>query len=75
MPPVKPIILNARTPQGECIGAVRLTPEAERVVRRLSFKTGLPIRQIVSEIIIQAENLIEINTPGAEEDDTLDPPN
>ena len=26
MPPVKPIILNARTPQGECIGAVRLTP-------------------------------------------------
>lgn len=69
MPPVKPIILNARTPQGECIGAVRLTPEAERVVRRLSFKTGLPIRQIVSEIIIQAENLIEINTPGTDEED------
>lgn len=45
------------------------------MVRRLSFKTGLPIRQIVSEIIIQAENLIEINTPGAEEDDALDPPN
>ena len=66
---MKPIILNARTPQGECIGAVRLTPEAERVVRRLSFKTGLPIRQIVSEIIIQAENLIEINTPGTDEDD------
>ena len=66
---MKPIILNARTPQGECIGAVRLTPEAERVVRRLSFKTGLPIRQIVSEIIIQAENLIEINTPGTDEED------
>lgn len=33
MPPVKPITLNARTPQVECIGAVRLTPEAERVVR------------------------------------------
>ena len=66
---MKPIILNARPPQGECIGAVRLTPEAERVVRRLSFKTGLPIRQIVSEIIIQAENLIEINTPGTDEED------
>lgn len=65
---MKPIILNARTPQGECIGAVRLTPEAERVVRRLSFKTGLPIRQIVSEIIIQAESLIEINTPGTDGD-------
>ena len=64
---MKPIILNARPPQGECIGAVRLTPEAERVVRRLSFKTGLPIRQIVSEIITQAENLIEINTPGTDE--------
>ena len=63
---MKPIILNARPPQGECIGAVRLTPEAERVVRRLSYQTGLPIRQIVSEIIIQAENLIEINTPGQE---------
>ena len=61
---MKPIILNAHTPQGECIGAVRLTPETERVVRRLSFKTGLPIRQIVSEIIIQAESLIEINTPA-----------
>lgn len=45
------------------------------MVRRLSFKTGLPIRQIVSEIIIQAENLIEINTPGTDEDDTIDPPN
>ena len=66
---MKPIILNARPPQGECIGAVRLTPEAERVVRRLSFKTGLPIRQIVSEIITQAENLIEINTPSTDEED------
>ena len=66
---MKPIILNARPPQGECIGAVRLTPEAERVVRCLSFKTGLPIRQIVSEIITQAENLIEINTPGTDEED------
>ena len=69
-----PIVLKAGG-QYECIGTVRLTPEAERVVRRLSFKTGLPIRQIVSEIIIQAENLIEINTPGAEEDDAMDPPN
>lgn len=68
---MKPIVLNARPPQVECIGAVRLTPEAERVVRRLSYKTGLPIRQIVSEIIIQAENLIEINTPGTDEDDTI----
>lgn len=38
------------------------------MVRRLSFKTGLPIRQIVSEIIIQAKGLIEINIPGTEGD-------
>ena len=48
--------------QYECIGTVRLTPEAEKVVRRLKAKTGLPIRQIVSDIIVQAENLITIET-------------
>lgn len=68
---MKPIVLTARQPQAECVGAVRLTPEAERVVRRLSFKTGLPIRHIVSEIIIQAESLIEINTPGMDDDDAV----
>lgn len=46
----------------ECIGTVRLTPEAEKVVRRLKAKTGLPIRQIVSEIVIQSEKLIHIDT-------------
>lgn len=50
----------------ECIGTVRLTPEAEKVVRRLRSKTGLPIRQIVSEIIVQAESFIDISP---EEDD------
>lgn len=64
---MKPIALNARQPQAECVGAVWLTPEAERVVRRLSFKTGLPICHIVSEIIIQAESLIEINGPDADD--------
>lgn len=43
---MKPIILRTRTSTDECIGTVRLTPEAEKVVRRLRFKTGLPIRQI-----------------------------
>lgn len=56
-----PIVLKAGG-QYECIGTVRLTPEAEKVVRRLKAKTGLPIRQIVSEIIVQSESLITINT-------------
>ena len=56
------IVLKAGGRAMECIGTVRLTPEAEKVVRRLKAQTGLPIRQIVSDIIVQAENLITIET-------------
>lgn len=66
---MKPIILRTRTSTDECIGTVRLTPEAEKVVRRLRAKTALPIRQIVSEIIVQAENLIDIEGPEDTEED------
>lgn len=67
---MKPIILRTQTRTDECIGTVRLTPEAEKVVRRLRFKTGLPIRQIVSEIIVQAESLIDIS--GDDDEDETD---
>lgn len=63
---MKPIVLRTRMNNEECIGTVRLTPEAEKVVRRLRSKTGLPIRQIVSEIIVRAESFIDISP---EEDD------
>ena len=63
-----PIVLKAPRISDECIGTVRLTPEAEKVVRRLRAKTNLPIRQIVSEIIVQAENLIDIDTADDEID-------
>lgn len=62
------IVLKAGGRPMECIGTVRLTPEAEKVVRRLKAKTGLPIRQIVSEIVIQSEKLIQIDT-GDEDTD------
>lgn len=39
---------------------IRLTPEAVVVVSRLVRKTGLSARHIVSEILIQSENLIDI---------------
>ena len=55
----KPIVLKTRSAES-CIGVVRLTPEAEKVVRRLQSRTQLPIRQIISEIIIQAEPLIDV---------------
>ena len=64
-----PIVLKSNRLADESIGTVRLTPEAEKVVRRLRAKTALPIRQIVSEIIVQAENLIDIEGPEDTEED------
>ena len=64
-----PIVLKSNRVSDECIGTVRLTQEAEKVVRRLRAKTALPIRQIVSEIIIQAENLIDIEGPEETEEE------
>ena len=46
---------------------IRLTPEAVVVVSRLVRKTGLSARHIVSEILLQAESLIDI--VGLEEGD------
>ncbi len=65
---MKPIVLEPRHAHRDCIGVVRLSRDAEKVVRQLNFKIGLPIRQIVSEIIIQAESLIEIKSIGVDED-------
>lgn len=65
---IKPIVLKARANENS-VGVVRLTPEAEKVVRRLNSRSGLPIKTIVSEIIIQSENLIDIDLSENEEDD------
>lgn len=64
-----PIVLKSNRISDECIGTVRLTPEAEKVIRRLRAKTALPIRQIVSEIIVQAENLIDIEDVNEEREE------
>ena len=67
---IRPIVLKARSVDS-CVGVIRLTPEAEKVVRRLHGRSGLPIRQIVSEIITQSEHLIDIDLSetNEEEDD------
>lgn len=67
-----PIVLKSNRISDECVGTVRLTPEAEKVVRRLRAKTGLPIRRIVSEIIVQAENLIDIENGEDDEEELLE---
>ena len=41
-------------------GTVRVTPEAELVVRELVGASGLPIRQVASELLLQAAALCEI---------------
>lgn len=65
----KPIVLKSNRTSDECIGTVRLTPKAEKVIRRLRAKTVLPIRQIVSEIIVQAENFIDIEDANEEREE------
>ena len=64
----KPIVLRAR-PMDNCVGVIRLTPEAERVIRRLHSLSGLPIRRIVSEIICQSEDLIAVDLSEIIEED------
>ena len=64
---IKPIVLKAQTV--DSVGVVRLSPEAEKVVRRLHSRSGLPIKTIVSEIIIQSENLIDIDLSEITEED------
>lgn len=63
---IKPIVLKARTIENS-VGVVRLSPEAEKVVRRLCSRSGLSIKQIVSEIIIQSESLIDIDLSETDE--------
>ncbi len=63
----KPIILKTTKSTVGLSGVVRISPEAQRVVQRLQNKTGLGARYIVSEIIIQAENLIDIECDEEEE--------
>ena len=64
-----PIVLKSNRLSDECIGTVRLTPEAEKVVRRLRAKHALHIRPIGSEIILQAAHLIDIEGPEDTEED------
>ena len=58
----KPIVLRTR-PEESGVGVVRLSRKAQMAVRRLQERSNLPARQIVSEIIIQAEDLVDVDPP------------
>ena len=54
------IILNVYRPEKGVCGVVRLDEEAERLVKQLQRKTGMSAKYIVSQIIIQGFDLVEI---------------
>ena len=54
------IILNVYQPEKGVCGVVRLSEEAERRVKQLQRETGLSAKYIVSQIIIQGFDLVEI---------------
>lgn len=54
------IVLNVYRPEKGVCGVVRLNEEAERRVKQLQRETGLSAKYIVSQIIIQGFDLVEI---------------
>lgn len=56
---MKKIIIETHKAAGKLCGHVRLTPEAERVVRSLCVESGLSARCVVSQIILQGAELVE----------------
>ncbi len=54
------IILKAPKRYGSLSGVVRISPEAEIILQKLSDKTGLSMRVVASQMIIQGEALVSI---------------
>ena len=50
--PYKPVV------KSELCGVVRITPEAESILRRMCRETGVPISKIASTIIEQAADSV-----------------
>lgn len=60
---MKPIILKVYREEkmpDELRGRVRISPEAEIIIREFQRASGLSLKQIVSEIIVQAAEYVEI---------------
>lgn len=54
------IVLNVYRPEKGVCGVVRLNEQAEKLVKQLQRETGLSAKHIVSQIIIQGYDLVEI---------------
>lgn len=47
-------------------GCVPINPEAEMIIRRISRLSGIPLRQVLSEIIIQSEEELKVISPDGD---------
>ena len=56
----KKIILTVHRPEPSFCRVVRLDPQAEALVKQLQRETGMSVRYIVSQIIIQGFDLVEV---------------
>lgn len=56
----KKIILTVHRPEPSFCGVVRLDKQAEYLVKQLQRETGMSAKYIVSQIIIQGYDLVEI---------------
>ena len=65
---INPIVLKRSDPLCT-VETVRLNPEARKVVRRLCAKKSLSASTVVSQILIQAEGLIDIEDADEETED------
>ena len=57
---VKKIILTVHRPEPSFCGVVKLDRQAEALVKQLQRETGMTAKYIVSQIIIQGFDLVEI---------------
>lgn len=54
------IVLTVHRPEPSFCGVVRLDKQAEALVKQLQRETGMSAKYIVSQIIIQGYDLVEI---------------
>ena len=62
------ILKTSHTPSLISCQQVKLTPEAVLAIQRIQLRSGLTARQIVSDIIVQAENMVSIVETAADEE-------
>lgn len=54
------IVLTVHCPEPSFCGVVRLDKQAEALVKQLQRETGMSAKYIVSQIIIQGYDLVEV---------------